>query len=162
MTAMMGSAAQPRHGRNWPGRPIAGGDNSLSGLGGNDYLKGLGGKDTLNGGDGSDLLDGGTGNDKLNGDSGIDLVAYSAASTKVVVDLSLATDTAKRGSETDTLTSIEGAIGSSAGDTFKGDGSSTTSSRAGSARTRSPAAAAATSTTSTPWPRAASGRPSAT
>jgi hypothetical protein len=39
----------------------------------------------------------------------------------VVVDLSLSTDTAKRGSETDTLTGIEGAIGSSAGDTFKGD-----------------------------------------
>ena len=38
-----------------------------------------------------------------------------------MVDLSLANDTAKRGSETDTLTSIEGAIGSSAGDTFKGD-----------------------------------------
>ena len=43
------------------------------------------------------------------------------AATKVAVDLSLATDTAKRGSETDTLTSIEGAIGSSAADTFQGD-----------------------------------------
>ena len=31
------------------------------------------------------------------------------------------TDTAKRGSETDTLTSIEGVLGSTAGDTFKGD-----------------------------------------
>ena len=38
-----------------------------------------------------------------------------------MVDLSLATDTAKRGSETDTLTNVEGAIGSSAGDTFKGN-----------------------------------------
>ena len=42
-------------------------------------------------------------------------------STAVVVDLSLANDTAKRGSETDKLISIEGAIGSSGNDTFKGD-----------------------------------------
>ncbi len=83
-------------------------------------LKGLGGKDTLNGGDGSDLLDGGTGNDKLNGGGGVDLVTYTG-SAKVVFDLSGTPDTAKRGSETDTLTGIEGAIGSSAADVFKGN-----------------------------------------
>ena len=94
--------------------------NTLNGDLGSDYLKGLGGNDTLNGGDGCDLLDGGAGNDKLNGDGGVDLVSY-AGSTKVTVDLSLATDTAKRGSETDTLTNVEGAIGSSAGDVFKGN-----------------------------------------
>ena len=94
--------------------------NSLSGLGGNDYLKGLGGKDNLSGGASSDLLDGGTANDTLNGGSGTDFALFGG-STAVVVDLSLANDTAKRGSETDKLISIEGAIGSSAGDTFKGD-----------------------------------------
>ena len=94
--------------------------NTINGLAGSDYLKGLGGNDTLYGGDGGDLLDGGAGNDKLHGDDGIDLVTYTG-STKVVVDLSLATDTAKRGSETDTLTNVEGAIGSSAADTFKGN-----------------------------------------
>ena len=94
--------------------------NTLNGDLGNDYLKGLGGKDTLNGGDGSDLLDGGTGNDMLRGDGGIDLVAYFG-STKVVVDLASGAGNAKRGSETDTLANIEGAIGSSAGDTFKGN-----------------------------------------
>ena len=94
--------------------------NMISGLAGSDLISGLGGNDTLNGGDGSDLLDGGTGNDTLNGDAAIDLVTYAGA-TAVVVDLSLATDTAKRGSETDTLTNVEGAIGSSAADTFKGD-----------------------------------------
>ena len=93
----------------------------INGVAGNDYLKGLGGKDTLNGGDGSDLLDGGTGNDKLNGGGGIDLVTF-AGSTKVVVRSQRATDTAKRGSETDTLTGIEGAIGSTAADVFKGNG----------------------------------------
>jgi RTX calcium-binding nonapeptide repeat (4 copies) len=97
-----------------------GSDNSLSGLGGNDHLKGLGGKDTLSGGASSDLLDGGTGNDTLNGGSGTDFALFGG-STAVVVDLSLANDTAKRGSETDKLISIEGAIGSSAADSFKGD-----------------------------------------
>ena len=39
----------------------------------------------------------------------------------MIVDLSGTSDTAKRGSETDTLTRIEGAIGSAKADTFKGD-----------------------------------------
>jgi Ca2+-binding RTX toxin-like protein len=95
--------------------------NTLSALAGNDKLVGLGAADTLNGGDGSDLLDGGTGNDRLNGDAGVDLVVYNTASAAVAVDLSGATDTARRGTETDTLTGIEGAIGSSAADTFRGD-----------------------------------------
>ena len=94
--------------------------NTINAIAGNDFLKGLGGKDTLNGGDGSDLLDGGTGNDKLKGGGGVDLVTYTG-SAKVVFDLSVQTDTAKRGSETDTLTGIEGAIGSSAADVFKGN-----------------------------------------
>ena len=38
-----------------------------------------------------------------------------------MVDLSGTTDTAKRGSETDTLIGIEGAIGSTKADRFKGD-----------------------------------------
>jgi hypothetical protein len=40
----------------------------------------------------------------------------------VVVDLSGTVDTARRGTETDTLTGIEGAVGSGAADTFTGDG----------------------------------------
>jgi Ca2+-binding RTX toxin-like protein len=94
--------------------------NTLAGLAGSDLLKGLGGNDTLNGGDGSDLLDGGPGNDRLNGDAAVDLVFYGGSSG-VTVDLSLATDTARRGSETDTLTNVEGAVGSSAGDVFRGN-----------------------------------------
>jgi len=94
--------------------------NTINGLAGADFIKGLGGNDTLRGGDGGDLLDGGAGNDKLYGDAGIDLVFYGGA-TKVKVDLSLATDKATRGSETDTLYNVEGAIGSSAADTFKGN-----------------------------------------
>jgi len=52
--------------------------------------------------------------------TGVDLVAYPGAAP-VVVDLSGTADTAKRGSEKDTLIGIEGALGSSGGDTFKGD-----------------------------------------
>ena len=95
--------------------------NTISGLDGADRINGAGGNDTLSGGNGSDLLEGGTGNDKLYGGSGID-IAYYGGSTAVLFDLSGSTDTARRGSETDTLSSIQGVIGSSAGDTFRGDG----------------------------------------
>ncbi|MFZ1429296.1 MAG: hypothetical protein WAS21_21270 [Geminicoccaceae bacterium] len=94
--------------------------NNLSGLAGNDLIQGLAGADTLNGNDGSDVLDGGLGNDKLNGGTGMDIATF-AGSTAVVVDLAATPATAKRGGETDTLTSIEGVIGSTKADTFKGD-----------------------------------------
>ena len=94
--------------------------NNLTGLAGNDYLKGLGSNDTMDGGPGGDLLDGGPGNDKLTGGTGIDLVAYPGTAA-VVIDLSGTADTAKRGSEKDTLIGIEGALGSGGNDTFKGD-----------------------------------------
>ena len=99
--------------------------NTLNGLAGHDFLKGLAGNDTLNGGDGGDFLEGGTGNDKLNGGAGIDIANYGDSDTKVVVDLrgdaATDTDTARRGTETDTLTGIEGAIGRGGADVFYGD-----------------------------------------
>ena len=94
--------------------------NTFSALAGNDKLVGLAAADTLNGGDGSDLLDGGPGNDRLNGDAGVDIAVYTG-STALVLDLGGTTDTARRSGETDTLTGIEGALGSSAADTFRGD-----------------------------------------
>ena len=100
------------------------------------------------------MLDGGTGNDKLNGGSGIDFVIFPG-SAKVVVDLSLSTDTAKRGTETDTLTSIEGAIGSSAGDTFKGDANNNLFQGGLGKDAFSGGSGRATSMTSMPWPKAA-------
>ncbi|MFZ1429293.1 MAG: right-handed parallel beta-helix repeat-containing protein, partial [Geminicoccaceae bacterium] len=99
----------------------SGGANNLAGLAGNDLIQGLAGADTLNGQDGSDVLDGGPGNDVLNGGPGMDIATF-AGTTAVVVDLAAKPATARRGSETDTLTSIEGIIGSSKADTFKGDG----------------------------------------
>ena len=95
--------------------------NNLSGLAGNDLLRGLGGNDTIHAGPGSDLLDGGPGNNRLNGGTGIDLARFAFSPAAVIVDLSGTSDIAKRGGETDTLTDIEGAIGSSKNDTFRGD-----------------------------------------
>ena len=100
--------------------------NAISGLAGHDFIKGLAGNDTLNGNDGGDFFTGGGGNDRINGGNGIDLVNYADLATAVTVDLrgdaAADTDTARRGTETDTLTGIEGAIGSSRNDTFLGDG----------------------------------------
>jgi Ca2+-binding RTX toxin-like protein len=93
--------------------------NTILAKAGADLIRGLAGNDTLRGEAGSDVLDGGTGNDLPDGGDGIDL-ARIGGSTAVAIDL--VAGTAKRGAETDTLTSIQGAIGSSAADTFTGDG----------------------------------------
>ena len=99
--------------------------NTLNGLAGHDFLKGRGGADTLNGGDGGDFLEGGVGNDKINGNAGIDIANYGDSATAVTVDLRGDTaadkDTAKRGTETDTLTGIEGAITAGGNDRLYGD-----------------------------------------
>jgi len=94
--------------------------DTLSAQAGNDLVRGGAGNDRLSGNDGSDLLDGGAGNDRLDGGTGIDLATFSGTGA-VAVDLGGATDTARRGSETDTLVGVEGAIGSSGADTFRGD-----------------------------------------
>ena len=95
------------------------GANTIAGKAGTDVINGLGGSDTIRGEAGNDLLDGGSGNDLLDGGDGIDLARFGG-STAVTIDL--VAGTAKRGAETDTLSSIQGTIGSSDGDTFKGDG----------------------------------------
>jgi hypothetical protein len=96
------------------------GGDTIDGLAGHDLIRGLGGNDLLRGADGGDLLDGGGGNDTLNGGAGFDLASFGG-STAVVLDLSGASDTARRGSETDRLIGVEGAIGSGAADIFRGD-----------------------------------------
>ena len=93
--------------------------NTILAQAGADLVRGLAGNDILRGEGGSDVLDGGSGSDLLDGGDGIDFARFGG-STTVAIDL--ATGTAKRGTETDTLTSIQGAIGSSASDMFKGDG----------------------------------------
>lgn len=102
----------------------ADGTNNADTLFGNaaaNVLGGAGGADTVRGLGADDVLVGGLGNDRLDGDAGLDLASYAFGGS-VTVDLSLATDRATRGAETDTLSEIEGAIGSAAADTFRGDG----------------------------------------
>ena len=135
--------------------------HTINALGGADYIKGMGGNDTLHGNGGSDLLDGGAGNDKLFGDAGIDLVFYGG-STKVTVDLSLATDKATRGSEVDTLSGDRGSDRLLCRRQLQGRCARQLVPGWAAARTPPPAAAAATCTTSMPWPTARQVAPPAT
>ena len=99
-----------------------GGDNTLQGLGGDDTLDGGGGNDALLGGDGNDKLIGGSGNDGLVGGNGFDIADYSSSPDAVTVNLTITTaQLVSVGSGTDTLTGIEGLIGSQFGDTLTGD-----------------------------------------
>lgn len=96
------------------------GGDTLNGEDGDDILKGDDGSDTLNGGDGDDILDGGYHGDTLIGGAGTDTVDYSMSEEYLaIVDLQAgaATDGA---SFTDTLNSIENAIGSEFADTIVG------------------------------------------
>ncbi len=94
----------------------AGDDTLIAGNGGAKLI-GNGGNDTLTGGAGNDTLIGGAGNNTINGNGGTDTVDYSAASAAVTVNL--LTGTASNGEGgTDTLSSIENAIGSAFNDTL--------------------------------------------
>ena len=90
---------------------ITGGNNDddLLGTAGDDTISGLGGDDTLTGGLGNDSLDGG---------SGVDVASYAGAGAGVTVDLTLTGPQNTVGAGTDTLTSIEGLIGSDHDDTL--------------------------------------------
>jgi len=77
-------------------------------------ISGGGAADTLTGGAGNDTLEGGAGADQIIGGTGIDLVSY-ANSTAVNIDLGTKVYSGGEAAG-DTLTEIEGVIGSSAGD----------------------------------------------
>ena len=91
--------------------------DTLDGGEGNDQLFGGDGNDTLNGGLGDDTLAGGSGDDTLNGGDGRDIVDYSSQSAAITVGLNSGSATVGN----DTLTGIEGIIGSSGNDTFYSD-----------------------------------------
>lgn len=98
------------------------GDDVLAGSGGNDELLGAAGNDTLLGGAGNDLLHGGnyfTGGDGV-GD-GFDIASYADADAGVTVSL-LLQDQAQQtfGAGLDSLSSIDGLIGSAHNDTLTG------------------------------------------
>ncbi len=94
------------------------GNDTLSGLAGDDTLDGAAGDDVLNGGDGNDLLFGRIGANTLNGGNGIDTASYL---TSFAMQVDLAAHTATGQNVGDTLTDVENIIGSTFGDTIKGD-----------------------------------------
>ena len=87
---------------------------------GNDTLNGGAGAEILIGRAGNDSLNGGAGNDRIYGDAGNDTASYAAATAGVVVDLAAGTASgADIGS--DTLVSIENAVGGSGNDQIAGN-----------------------------------------
>ena len=102
-------------------------DDSLEGNSGVNTIEGGAGNDTLRGLGGGDTLDGGEGNDTLDGGEGTDMADYAARSLSspagVTVDLGSgkAWLLTAAGSETDTLSNIEGAFGTTGNDLFIGN-----------------------------------------
>ena len=95
------------------------GPDDLEGAAGADTLKGLGGDDLIVGNGGNDILVGGAGNDNIQGGLGTDTVDYSQESGGGAVVVNLATGTATDTfNNTDMLSGIENAIGTSGADTF--------------------------------------------
>jgi Ca2+-binding RTX toxin-like protein len=95
-----------------------GGADSLIGTADGEVLRGLAGNDTLDGAGGDDVLAGGAGDDSLTGGMGTDIADYSDAGSGVTVDLTITTAQNTGGGGTDTLSGIEGVIGSNSTDTF--------------------------------------------
>ena len=114
-----GKSADELHG-NSGNDQLYGGDagDQLEGGSGNDYLNGGSGADVINGGSGNDDIVTGTGADVVNGGSGVDTVDYSDASKAMRIDLHGKRTT---GGDSDSLISVENAIGSNFNDIFRGD-----------------------------------------
>ncbi len=91
--------------------------DTLTGDAGSNVLDGGLGNDTLRGGAGDDVLIGGAGADTLDGGNGTDIVSYAGSAQAVTVNLEqqIASGGDAQG---DTLTSIEGVIGSARNDTL--------------------------------------------
>jgi Ca2+-binding RTX toxin-like protein len=107
------------------------GNDVLAGDEGNDSLSGGDGNDTLSGGSGDDTLAGGAGADSINGGTGQDYVDYSESDAAVYVHLNTSSIYGGHAGDSingrDTLTGIDGIIGSDFDDTligFDGQGTS--------------------------------------
>lgn len=95
----------------------------LTGSAHNDTLVGDAGDNSLHGGNGNDTLDGGLGNDTLNGGNGADIVTYAWATSAISVDLY--SQTVGGAAAGDTLSYVEGVIGTAYNDTLEGGSGST-------------------------------------
>src|SRR6185437_13081676 len=87
----------------------------------NNTLVGTTGVDNIFGLDGNDRLQGLAGNDTLDGGNGFDRAVYTDATGPVTVNLAAGTASGA-GAGTDTLVSIEGAVGGAFNDTFDATG----------------------------------------
>ncbi len=103
-------------------------DDFLRGGDGDDVILGDKGHDVLQGGDGNDILEGGQGNDVLQGGPGDDLLAggngndtadYRDAPSGITLDLTSSSAQDTGGAGTDTLSEVEGVIGSNFHDIFQ-------------------------------------------
>ena len=97
------------------------GNDSIDGLDGNDQISGGAGNDFLYGSAGNDRLTGGAGNDKLDGGTGFDRAVFSDATGSVTINLAAGTASGA-GVGTDTMTGIEGVVGSNYADTYDATG----------------------------------------
>lgn len=99
---------------------LAGNDgaDTIRGDNGNDSIDGGAGADTLLGGSGDDTFVSGSGSDDVNGGSGSDTIDYSSLTESIRVDIHGKRTT---GGDSDTLYSVENAIGTDFDDWFRGD-----------------------------------------
>jgi len=88
-----------------------------------DSLTGSSGDNALTGDSGNDTLEGGAGNDTLDGGADIDIASYASATSAVTVSLALTSAQNTGGAGIDTLTNIEGILGSAYGDSLTGSSS---------------------------------------
>ena len=101
------------------------GTDTLNGGGGHDVLQGLAANDILNGYGGNDILVGGSGADRLNGGGGFDTASYQGSNAGIVVNLGNGTGRFGHANG-DTMTSIEGVLGSNFADTLLGSSGANT------------------------------------
>ncbi|HEX7944516.1 MAG TPA: calcium-binding protein [Phenylobacterium sp.] len=94
---------------------------TITGTAGNDNLIGTDTTDVISGLGGDDIIVATPGNDRYDGGDGFDTVDYSVSHEGLVVDLSITgTQDVVNNNLFETLTSIEGVIGSRQGDILKG------------------------------------------
>ncbi|MCK1434963.1 tandem-95 repeat protein [Bradyrhizobium sp. 15] len=96
-------------------------NNTVIGTSGNDTLVGTSQIDGIYGLDGNDRLQGLGGNDLLDGGNGFDRAVYTEATGSITVNLAAGTASGA-GVGSDTLVSIEGAVGGAFNDTFNAAG----------------------------------------
>ncbi|MBO6785193.1 MAG: calcium-binding protein, partial [Alphaproteobacteria bacterium] len=91
--------------------------NRLIGGSGNDNMSGGAGDDHLIGGAGNDILDGGSGNNIIDGGAGFDYLSFASAYASVSINV-VTGSIYSLGAGNDTVSGVEGYIGSSYHDTF--------------------------------------------